>query len=328
MREFKALKTLVGVVVILLSLSACADVNYETVVTEDSSVTIKYELQVNRAELDKGLAKQGLNPRDFEKEFIEEQKKSSGLEIKEFNSGLNIGYTATFKGKIEDLAPDKQSPYAVMELTSEDTLKITLPINNLIEPFITGLPEDAQAFTSFDVSVSFPGNVEAANFEGHIFSNTVTWNLEQVLQTIERKEPLIASGSMTTVTSPFVIAGIGAALFAFVIIFLIIIVKVLKKSKHKKHQQGLAALNQTQVNSAQDWASQQVYRQPAPPPIRTPKTTSLPFDSSSLLDTSPSPSSKATQPIEVTNRNPFPTNSMPPSNSPKLPPMPPQNSRR
>lgn len=215
-------KALAAAGVMLIALTGCTDAKINVDIKSDETASLTMSFEVQRDQLDEALksyAGGGVTSDAFvqqlKKTASQNDDKTAKIEIKDEDKVIGLRETST--RKISDIPKTGEQGITVSQESSN--YLVNIPANTLVKSFIDELKIDPEKiFTSFDVAVSFPGNVQKVNYDGKISGNQVSWSLDNVLKSVKDDKPLKALGAVESSGPPvflfivigFLIIGAGA----------------------------------------------------------------------------------------------------------------------
>jgi len=241
-----SIKRTTGVVTLgaalLLSLTGCLNMDIDVAVKEDGkTASVAYQLGYDKNKIVKALSAGGEDRID-KKAICKEIEDSITQESPEYEmtwteskdeclatyKAVTVQYDKNGLKPVKEANELLESKSISLEKIDEDTTKVALDFTSLSDlnsPASSATPEEL--FSSFNTTVSYPGKISEVN-NGGVLSNgdkTVTWNLDSVLESIDAKEPLAATGELKSeslapkviIISLAALAGVVAAATAFVV---------------------------------------------------------------------------------------------------------------
>jgi hypothetical protein len=350
----KFLKAAVGSGIALLVLTGCMDAKSSIDIQNDGTATVKSEYLIQNDYLEQMNMTQ-----DRYAEYLAENATNKNYELLKTEAATGVRYTneviwegdGSNFGTQKDVAAANTSEIVPALLKREgDNILIGIPFYATEEEPEGSIPlnnENAkEAINSFAVSATFPGNVTEANHKGKIDGHTVTWDLDSILESIEAKEMLTATGESGEggmisfpVTIILIVALLGLAAGGFFLF------KTLKRRKTdndnddyidglaQQHAPAIAELKrqanlekeQSQTDALKAWQAddnEEVPQtpkasQPPLPPQEMPALQTSPPRTLPPLRMPPKPKNMA-QPLSADNK----------PAGPKLPPLPPLPPRK
>lgn len=211
-------KALAAAGVMLIALTGCTDAKINVDIKSDETASLDMSFQIQRDQLDEAL-KSYAGGAITSDAFVEQLKKTSAqsddktakIEVKDDDKVIGLRETST--RKVSDVPKTGEQGITISQ--EDSNYLVNIPANTLVKSFIDELNvEPEKLFTSFDVSISFPGDVQKVNYDGKISGNKVTWNLDNVIKSVKEDKPLKALGA---------VESSGPPLFLFIVIGLIVV---------------------------------------------------------------------------------------------------------
>lgn len=242
-------------------LTGCTEVNYNVTVDNKETYTVVYEVKVDKNKLEKALEETGQDdPKKYVDRYIEDLKKAD--DFKESSDGTVLAFQIVSEGEVlPERAPSGDMLFVSQNKKGEE-LVVNLPLYKMLPPEVTQVENLNYVFTEFEVTASFPGQVKHTNFNGSsdIFTKTVTWDTNSVVESIKKKQPLtaVANSSEFFLFSPFA----GIIVLALGILF--VIVQMIRRKAHavklKKLADDEAAMSDTDwdASTPEAWALKQI----------------------------------------------------------------------
>jgi hypothetical protein len=221
-------KALAAAGVMLIALTGCTDAKINVDIKSDETASLDMSFQIQRDQLDEAL-KNYAGGAITSDAFVEQLKKTSAqsddktakIEVKDDKKVIGLRETST--RKVSDVPKTGEQGITISQ--DDSNYLVNIPANTLVKSFIDELNvEPEKLFTSFDVAISFPGDVQNANYGGKISGNTVTWNLNDVMKSVKEDKPLKALGAVESSGPPlllfiviglFVIAAAGIVAYRY-----------------------------------------------------------------------------------------------------------------
>lgn len=181
---------------LIVALSGCADLSLSINLEEDGDATMTQSMSLEKSVVEA----MGTTPEEYQERMMADLTDRAGVKYTPTETEDTIGYTGSFEG----VWKGEESIF-----TGETTAEAPIPISitedgdNIVAslPVFDGSEEGAdpklmeEMLNSFDISITFPGNAKSASHNGVVDSNTVTWDLDSVIESIDSKEPLVATGA-------------------------------------------------------------------------------------------------------------------------------------
>ena len=199
-------------------LTACADVDINVKVDDASTVEYSYKATVLREDVDASgmiTADEALIYLGSSVDTFEE----NGAKYEVIDADGRIGSITSTKGTYEgtktlpELLPIAETPYLEVSKDANGVITVSIPVAEISKAYDIATKEDfKKAFTSFNVTIEFPGDVTDVSNNGKASGNTVTWTAENVYDATSKGQSLIAKGGNVSSGPPMLMITLGLIL--------------------------------------------------------------------------------------------------------------------
>jgi hypothetical protein len=211
----RVLRSIVVAGAMLWLLTACADVDINVKVDDASTVEYSYEATVSREDVEAS----GIMTADEALVYLYstvDALEESGAKYEIIDADGRIGSITSIKGTYEGTktlpksSPTTSTPYLEVSKDSNDLITVSIPVAEVVKAYDITTKEDfKKAFTSFNVTIEFPGNVKEVSNNGKVSGNTVTWTAENVYDATSKGQLLIAKGEEVPSGPPMLMIALG-----------------------------------------------------------------------------------------------------------------------
>lgn len=248
----KRLLALTALVASTVMLAGCSEISYKVDIPNTETYTVAYEASIDRDGLEKGLASIGQDDTEmFIERYITDLKKNDSYV--DLSDSEHIAFSVTLQGEV--LKEEQTNGDALFVAQRKDGAEIiaNIPINRLMPAGLKQVKNLNLVFEEFEVKATFPGQVISANFNGEndIFTRTVTWDTNQVVESIQRSASLaaVSQSSELFFLNPMFLAIVAFSVLALALIFVLVRVAI-----RQAHQVKLRRIAKEEAKkTAADW---------------------------------------------------------------------------